>query len=510
MPVQYNSKKIIPAPLVSVEKNYDRTADGHKIGSRFTLTVRGSVTCTGSPNSCGEFYTGSGYPPSTFQSSCEALTDVTKRQKVLQAKIQALRYLFAKDGLSFEVQPFDGSAPMKCYPRVQNISFAEGIWVDKIDYTITLEADEIFGINSAFMNDAEDFNRNEDFFVDANNNKLYLAEVSENWQLEVVDAEPENENNPYTFRLTHSLSATGKRTYDDGGLVSEGWEQARRWVVPRLGIDLSFANGTEALNLSGMQPFNHVRQENTDELAGTYAVSETWLLSKGNTREDFTVTSQTSIETGLTNVNVEGEVIGLDTRNSSYVITESKWTAALAKFNTLIAGNPNTIFTRAQNYSGITLNTSAISSSIGRNPITGRISYSYQYDTRPSTCITGALSERIVITDKNPTDVFAIIPIIGRTNGPILQDMNTTTERKRTVSIDVNVTPVNICPNSASNVASLMNASPATAVEVVINAFESDLSSNYNQVFREDDTPSWEPRNGRYSRSVTWTFQNCS
>jgi hypothetical protein len=393
---------------------------------------------------------------------------------------------------------------------VQGLSFNEGVWVDRIDYTITLEADEMFGLNTAYMSDAEDFASDEDFFKDENGDKLYLSDVSENWQLELVDGEAEDENNPYTFRLTHNISATGKRTHDDNGLVSEGWEQAKRWVTPRLGIDTNFVNNTAAMNLSSMLAFNHARQENTDELSGTYSVNETWVLAKGNSREDFTISTQTSVETGLTTVNVEGEVIGLDTRNSSFAITESKWTAALAKFDSINVGSPNTIFTRAQNYSGITLNMTPLGSSTGRNPITGRISYTYQYDTRPSTCIAGALSERLIISDRNPTDVFAIIPVIGRANGPVLQDMGTVTERKRTLSIDVNITPVSICPSSAANVASLMSAAPTVAVDAVIAAFEADLSNNYSQVFVEDDSPTWEPKNGRYSRTVTWTFQNCS
>lgn len=506
MPIYYNSKAVIPAPFVSVDKSYDRTADGHKVGSKFIINLKGTLTCDGSPNSRGEFYTGSGYPPASFQNDVEVITSVTQKQKVLQAKIQAIRHLFATDGYAFEVQPWDGSSPMKCYPRVQNLSFSEGQWVDKVEYTVTLEADELFGINNAYTNDAEDAALDQDFFKDADDNKLYLADVSENWQLELVDSDPENVANPFTFRLTHNVSATGKRAYDDSGLVSEGWEQAQRWVIPRLGLDNAFLNSTDAMNLSSMLAFNHVRNENTDELSGSYSVSETWIITKSNAREDFTVSTQTSLETGLTTVSVEGEVVGLDTRNSSYVITETRYTAAAAKF-TSISGD---IFNRAQTYSGVTLNSTLLSSSVGRNPLSGRITYNYQYDTRPTNCITGSLAESIVISDKNPTDIFAVIPVIGRAAGPVLQDMGTQTERHRSVSIDISVAPVSICPSSAANVALLMAASPESEVNDIILAFEEDLSNSYNQVFREEDNPSWNPRNGKYSRSVSWTYQNCT
>ena len=514
MPIYYDSKKIVPAPFVSVQKNYDRAGDGHKIGSRFNIVVKGTLlACKGSPNSAGQFYTGSGYPPDSFEPD-PLVNTPDKRLKSLEGKMQGLRTLFARDGKSFEIQPYDGSAPLKCYPRVQSVEFEDGerngFWYDFVKYTITLEADEMFGINTTDNSGQEDSTYNEDFFKDASGTKLYLQDVSESWQLEVIEDAPENVDNPYTFRLTHSISAKGKRTYDDSGLVSEGWEQAKRWVTTRLGLDTDYLIGTDAIQLGvDVLAFNHIRQENTDKFDGSYSVTENWIISKSNTREDFTVSTETSVETNLTTVNVEGEVIGLDTRNTSYAITESKWTAALAKFTALTAGVTNTIFTRAQTYSGASLNSTALRASVGKNPNTGRINYSYSYDTRPTNCVSGALSEKIDITDQNPGDVFASIPIIGRAAGPLLQDMATVTERKRTVNIDL-VMPVSTgCFTSIAGVTALMAAAPTTQVDNIISAFRGDLALTYNQIFKESDQPHWEPRAGRYSRSVTWTFQNC-
>ena len=505
MPVQYDSKKIIPAPFVRIEKNYDRTQSRQKIGSRFTLTVTGTlVTCKGSPNSAGEFWTAGGYPNDAFQLDVEQVS-ADNQMQFLQRKMQALRYLFAQDGKSFEIQPFDATAPLRCYPTVQNITFNEGQWVDRVDYTITLEADEIFGFDTAFSKDTEDFEWNDDYFRDADNNHLYLSEVNESWSIETVE-EAENEDNPYTYRLSHTVNATGKKAYDSDGLVSAAHEQAKLWVLPRLGVDAAYVNGTDGLGLSGMSAFNHVKQENEDEQAGTYSVTETWILAKGSVREDFNISISTSLESPYTNVRIEGEIIGLEVRNSADVIVTSKWTNAYAKYLTLIAG---TMLTRAQTYSGITLNTTALSNSVGENPVTGRISYTYEYDNRPSNCISGAISEKITISDNNAGDVIAIIPVIGRAAGPVLQNMSTVTETRRTVSIEVLVTPPDTCYNTANNVATVMAAAPTTAVATIINAFAANLQASYNQVFREQDNPTWEPRTGRYSRTVTWVFQNC-
>jgi hypothetical protein len=506
MPVQYDSKKIIPAPLVRVEKNYNRTQSGQKVGSTFTLTITGTlVTCNGSPNSAGEFWTLAGYPDALFQSNVEEGNSVNQMQFLIR-KMQALRDLFSQDGKSFEVQPLDGTAPMRCYPRVQNISFNEGVWVNRVDYTITLEADELFGIDTDFMKDEEDFEHDQDFFKGADNEKLYLSDVSESWTIE-TNEEPENENNPYTFRLSHSLSATGKKAYNGDGLVSEAWEQAKRWVVPRLGVDGAFVNGTPGMNLSGMTAFNHVKQENIDKTNGTYGVTETWILSKGNFREDFNISISSSSESPFANVKLEGEIIGLETRNAADVITTSRWSAAQTRY---LALHPTGFYNRAQLYSGITLNTVLLSSSVAENPVTGRINYTFEYDNRPSNCIAGAISEKVVVQDTNPADVFAIIQVIGRGTGPVLQSMGTVTERRRTVSVEALFAPVSTCFTTVNGVASLMGSSPYTAVDAVFAAFRAQLAQGYNQVFTERDEPSWEPKTGRYSRSVTWVYQNCS
>jgi hypothetical protein len=505
MPVQYDSKKIIPAPLVRIEKNYDRTGSRQKVGSRFTLTVTGTlVTCKGSPNSEGEFWTASGYPDDDFQLDVEQLND-TNQMQFLQRKMQALRYLFARDGQSFEVQPLDGTAPLKCYPIVQNISFAEGPWVDRVDYTIVLEADELFGFDTDFSKDSEDYQWNEDYFRNSDGERLYLSEVNESWSIETVE-EAEDENNPYTYRLTHSVSAVGKKAYDDDGLVGPPHEQARAWVIPRLGVDAAYVNGTQGLNLSDMISFNHVKQENIDEAAGSYAVTETWVLAKAATREDFTVTISSTLESPHTNVKVEGEIVGLETRDSNGTITTSKWTAAQNKYLALIAG---LIFTRAQTYSGISLNATVLSSSVGENPINGRISYSYEYDNRPSNCISGAISERVVISDNNAADVFALIPVVGRAAGPVLQNMSTITETRRTVSIEVLMPTSALCYTTSAGVTNVLAAAPTSEVDTVVQAFYQQLTGSYNQVFKEKDDPVWEPKTGRYSRTVTWVYQNC-
>jgi hypothetical protein len=127
--------------------------------------------------------------------------------------------------------------------------------------------------------------------------------------------------------------------------------------------------------------------------------------------------------------------------------------------------------------------------------------------------LTDALFESITINDNNPADVFATIFVLGRANGPVLQNLNTKTAGTRSVQIEAVYEPPSGCPTSVGNIDILLSyqvKSPGqTDVDDIINAFEDQLEASYSQVFRSDDNQSWNPREGRFSRNVTWTYGTC-
>ena len=461
MPILYNGSKIIPAPFITFGKEYLRGSDLGKIGSTFNITVTGKLSvCQGSPNSSGVFWTEAGNP-------LEEEIPHDERLKSILHKQDAIRELFADDGKTFEVVPLDDSAPIKFHPRITSINFPEGLWIDTSEYTIEMQADEMLGYPGQ-----EDFFSDEDYFTDEVGNKLFLQSVEENWSLEIQE-EPlgDGVDQEHSFLLTHNVSAVGKISYgDDSLLISPAWEQARRWVNPRLGLDNDFLHGSSGLNLdSSFLGFNQMRSENTDERGGTYSVSENWFISNANVVEEFVVQTNQGIESNIVGVGIQGSVRGLETRSvSDYSdITENKWVAASGKFDSLTVAN--TFFSRAQTISGVTLNVQELSSSIGRNKPGGSIDYSFDFDTRPSNCISGALSEDIVISDTNidgSVELFASIVVLGRLPGPVLQDLNTTSQKKRSISINVTVPEATGC-----TAASMLAASPRDEVLSFIQGF---------------------------------------
>jgi len=153
--------------------------------------------------------------------------------------------------------------------------------------------------------------------------------------------------------------------------------------------------------------------------------------------------------------------------------------------------------------------TTVVTNTIGRNPNTGVINYSYEYDDGPPNCIAGALSETFTITDINPSDVFAVIPVMGRTKGPVLQDMATKTERKRQINYEATIAPADDCPTTVAGVIAMMSKSPSSDVDTIIDAIEADLVATYDQVFKSNDQETWGPKDGRYSRNVEFTIGEC-
>ena len=459
MPLLYRGQKIIPAPLATITKSY--IGEGEKIGSVYNISLQSTMlSYKGSPQSSGAFWTGSDYPPDEALAPDKNFPAILKKQ-------EALRGLFSVDGGILEIFPYDGGPPVKCNPRVKDITFSPGTWYNKCDYEITLEADLIYVFGSGV---------NEDNFADK------LAQANESWQVEEGDK-------PNTMRVSHEVSAVGKRFYDAAGnLQKPAWEQAKSFVVARLGYDASKV--TDGIGAA----FNYFRGTNLDEIEGAYAVTESWLLSTAAYVEDFNVTTVISAEDGKVRVSIEGSVEGLDSNAS--LSADNKYANALAGF--AIIGN--SFLSRAIAYSSVSnLNGQPLVNSVSRNPVAGIISYQLEFDDRGSNLIPGAISETIEIIDNIPGDLVAQVPVLARIRGPLLQSINTKKEAKsKFVVMQAIISGVN------GGFAEALAAKPNT--DGIKNLVKGTIVS-VSAIYDEDDEESWEIKQGRYSRRVGWIYE---
>jgi hypothetical protein len=479
--------RLIPAPLVNISKTFQKGGNGEIIGSLFTLTLTGSVLAwMGSPLSNGTFYSGNKYPPD------EVVTDV-HRLSAIQRKQEAIRYLFRESGKKLEIQGDGGLPSVRCYPRILEISFPEGIWYDKCEYTITMECDELLGGT---------FDQ-EDVFLQ------YISDASEEWSIDTNEEVAETLGIPKTYTLSHSISANGKRFYDDTGLVKESWEQAKTFVLSKLGLDSQMLVSSGVLNLpSYYQGLNHVRSENVNKQGGSYSVTENWILASGTATEDFTINTSDSLESLYKQVTIEGNVKGYDQRDSNLNIVTSKWDNAVTKFAT-VSTLP---FIRAQQFSGLSLNIIPITETIGRNPIQGTIGYTYEYNNRPMTLISGVKSETITINDNLGGQLFASVFVLGRVKGPVLQPLGTKPVNTRSLNIEIVVEPTVYTNRTFSTIQSLINQKPSInpiysgSIYNIISA-ANPLNNGFTTVFQDQPQESWSLTERRYSYNCQWSFE---
>lgn len=470
MPVIYDSKKIIPAPFVSITKSYEESEDGRIIGKTYHLEVKGKfVAWMGSPNAAGTFWDQSGYPPD------DTLTETTLLKSILR-KQDAIRKLFANQGRVFEIQPLDGSAAMKCNPRVLRVEVPEGNWASNpVDYTVVLEA------SSLTINGEED---------DADIENYKVSKASDEWNIEILD---EKLN---TYRLTHTASAVGKRFFEpDGSEPTVPWEHAKEYVLSKIGLGLKSSRmvAPDVLDASSLQAFNYFRGQSLNELTGAFNVTETWVCydpqGGAPAYDEFQVSTRTSVE-GRTSVTVSGLITGLAKfNNTTRAVISSRWTNANTKWNSI----KSSLATRAQNTSGVTLNPIVLSTEVGSNEVGGTISYNYEYDNRPTASISGAISEHIVQDDDNAADVFAKLPVMQQPIGPVMQDIGSKTEKRRTISITAQM-PAKTISSSPTR--------PDTAA-VLLDYIPTGTNS---PVFVGRDQERWDPYTGQYTRTTTWEY----
>jgi hypothetical protein len=140
------------------------------------------------------------------------------------------------------------------------------------------------------------------------------------------------------------------------------------------------------------------------------------------------------------------------------------------------------------------LNKTVRTKTIGRNKLTGVITFSYTYNDSKM-IVDNALSNTLAVTDDNEKEniqIIAIIPIIAKPHGPIFQDMNTTKEKRRTLNLGAIMKKDwrNVKPDSSTG-----------QLGSIIDGYKPNNS--YVQSWNE----SWEPLTGNYSVSVEWVYK---
>jgi hypothetical protein len=484
--VLYDGKRLIPAPLVSITKSYQKTGNGEIIGKLYNLTLTGTlVAYMGSPLSSGTFYTGSDYP-------ADENVAADRRLGSIQRKQEAIRSLFSVEGKQLEIQSSISDTPVRCNPRILEINFPEGIWYEKCDYSIVLETDEL----SPMMEDSL---------------TSYISDATEEWSIDTNEENAEYLGIPKVYSLSHTITANGKRVYDStGALTKEPWLYAKDFCVARLGFSSSMVASSGVNNIAGYyQGLNHIRNENIGKQDGSYSVTETWVLASGTSTENFLVQVSDALDSPYKTVTIEGEITGYDQRDANLNLLTAKYQNAESKWVSV----SGIAYIRAQQFSGLTnLNLAPLRLQKNMNPVQGTIGYTYEYDTRPMTLVPGVRSESINIQDNIGGELFASVFVLGRTPGPVLQPLDTKNANTRTLSIELVLEPITYTDRTFTTIQSLFNAKPTTNpvysgdIYNIIQA-ANPLNNGFTEVYQDQPQESWDITNFRYSYATNWTYE---
>ncbi len=515
MPVIFGSTTIggdsaSPAPKVNIEKTINRTGAGTPVGYIYNITVAGYVISEGTVTTPGS------------------------RQSNLQSKILAKLKLGAVDQL--QVTPYGGLANKLKFPgaEITSISIPEpedsSMWVQDAQYTINFQAYyEItekgdFDYNISSYEDSWDVAEQEGVSTVHNIGSVSGADVYR------------------TYTVTHTMSAQGANRYTDTkdtlATNGEAWVQAELFVKSiagsanaESGTPLVFGNEVTAWDVkipgssaasatsvadlgipAGYEKYNHVRQATVDRAGGTYSISDTWIYAKPEVAgaskyaatHEMEVSLDEDVTTGDVNITVAGTLTGLSTEEPKTDTDKkdtTKYSGALSTFNYLKTNNvffnsANALYKTTDAYNagasdGGTLKEAPLTSSVGRNEIAGVITYSFDYNDRILPITPNALSETISQTDENEdgnAPVIAEIAVIGRTLGPVIQNMGTTTSKKRSLSVELVMKKTHRDEKPTFDYEAYV---PTATVGPIL----------------EPITETWDASAGTYSLSVSWIYE---
>lgn len=561
---------IRPSPLCAINRNILKNGAGESFGVTYSITLTGTLIADqGTPYAFDEigisptrypFYGGASPnsigPYGSFDSNISH-TDGSKPPKqmignliasqAIFAKQKALAALFSKDGQVLEITDFETDLPaVICYPRLISIDFQEGVYVDKCDYTITLECDTLLNQSYKVDMDGTLIPNNSGIVYSKTENELlhslngsFINDFSEDWAIEVDETVAESLGFPRSYRITHNLSATGKTHYGPKNNndpynveVSQAWKQAQKFILSRLAENnptygVPYPNiigqvGSGTLNLiNAYRGFNHVRTEQIGVSNGTYSVTETWLLASGKAYENYNLSISSSFDNPFVSVSIDGNIKGLSEYSPSGFggsdsgVKRTAYDNALLKYNQVTNsgyfGLTSDVYKRANNTVEVQLNSQPRSISVGTNQFTGELTYNLQFDNRPTNIISGVLAESIQVNDTYPGDVFAVIPVIGRKTGPVLQYIGGRTEYRRDLSLNLTLDYTKIPYGGTRQTLMLKKPSLVEPMASQIGSLISEISParepGIRKYFIAPPTEQWNPKDGTYSLNISWTYE---
>ncbi len=487
------AKRLMPTPFVTIAKSYEKAGDGEMLGCTYTITLTGTIVAhKGSPQSDGDWIA---------TDVEESLTTAEKYESVIaKMKAISNLFSSDNDGGLLEVDFDDGTDGLSAHVQIESVDFSEGNnLVQKTGYTINLTTSILYGPNGTLSPDTEEFPYNissadeswdiqeTDDTTMALNALVGVSDTKKVYQLtHTMSATGKPKWSTSTtggvLASTNPIYATpGDDTtpvvgYDAGG---EAWQQALAYIATKIGTGAtpgSVSSGYQLpkdmdnpipdalyVGIYGMNllvasygSYNYVRTQQIDKKGGSVSVTETWILAASPVVETLDISISSSEESndsegGNNTITISGTIRGLAaaptaSSQSSLLpadtdVNETKYTNAKTAFADRLLYMDDLARITANTYlcstCGYYFRSLPDSKQVGINVLKGEINYSFTYSDKNSQFGDGIQDASLNISDTHPGNVLSLTQVLGRVYGPVIQDMGSTTEYKRSLSLSL-------------------------------------------------------------------------
>jgi len=435
-----------PFPSYSISRQDNYSGDDTYLNTDYSITINGIVVVDGDPTIGGQ------------------LNAKTQAEAINKLKLNDIYPTLGFGVLT--IAGYDGTNIVFNDARISSVQTPvgeSGGWRYQ-EYVITFEATDI----------------------DGKNDLPSVQEVEENWEFNVNDNQFAVDNhNPLsevykTFTLTHTVTATGRQSAFN---AVEAWRQAVLWVESRLigkpdntaistHINTStdgpkfvpYYMNTEAdkdqikTNADAVavewESYNAQREINTDISSGNYSVTDTWIIAIKGTPATHTVEMKSSgSQDDAVSITVNGVITGLSqvtpggsdfNKPGNFSNAEAGWSQLQNFIFPLASYGYNRINGVLNKENNGTLRPNPISRSLSENRTEGTITWSAVFTDKWIDGNINKIAEQDISVqyknEKLDEEVIAIIPVIGREEGPIVQSFFTENHRVVTVTVAMTMT----------------------------------------------------------------------
>lgn len=555
---------IVPSPLVSINKQIFNNPGRPGFGADYSISLQGTLIPThGNPifGSGMSSFAGTGTEwTQTSQIEEQEIVHVDSESlaSATIAKQELIRWLFTGPSISGVQQPIKvsingwggASEALEFYGYAEDISFdSDSRWALPTTYTVNLKA-------AAFTKSAANTFTPGTDLAEHSGIKYAISSLTDNFDIQEdgrfiasftpVDAKSTRtvKNLTKVFSVSRSITAVGMPVYDTNGGYKDGlqpWQQASGYIYAYVRPQDTGLTPSGNYNPPGFKEAGLSFQETIDKEGGTYTLTKNYTLYSGEHPVVETMTIDRQVGENYANtITVNGTIQGLNTA-SGVTVTGNAYLNALAYYTGIIETGVNTsppqayYFARGIIGTGVNwLHPKPLSKSAASDFSAGTISYSYTFDDRPPNIIQGSVSESIQVSDTYPGEIFSVTPVIGRSQ-PILQYLNSRSEYKRSLSINVTMgTPTGYHWNTTIG-GSHVNGLGEHNISSVFNTIQglylhqkpsiehiSEFRQIYDAVnptrdpyftvpagkcFHSAPTESWDARTRTYSYSIEWTYE---